>query len=110
MRFDGQIYSTPGDAIILAASDAPSWSTNDGNVAVEAMDSDIRINSFSHTSVYNVVAGEQTFYAIAHNYVETDGDAEVSIYGSLTVEFIPSGDNVVRSIGIAETNIDLNSL
>ena len=110
VRFDGYCWSSPGDAIILAASDAPSWTTNDGNLAVEALDTDIQTNSFSHTRVYNVAAGAQTFYAVAHNYVETDGDAIVSIYGSLTVEFIPSGDNVVRAIGIAETNIDLNSL
>jgi hypothetical protein len=110
VRFDGNCWSTPGDAIILAASDAPSWSVNDGNISVEALNTDIRINSFSHTRVYNVAAGAQTFYAVAHNYVETDGDGIASIYGSLTVEFIPSGDNVIRSIGIAETNIDLNSL
>jgi hypothetical protein len=110
VRFDGNCWSTPGDAIILAASDAPSWSVNDGNIAVEALDTDIRINSFSHTRVYSVTAGAQTFYAVAHNYVETDGDGMASIYGSLTVEFIPSGDNMVRSIGIEETNIDLNSL
>ncbi len=69
-------YSTPGDLIVLAASDAPSWSVNDGNVGVEALDTDIRINSFSHTRVYNVTAGAQTFYAVAHNYVESDGDGE----------------------------------
>ena len=110
VRFDGYCWSTPGDAIILAASDAPSWSINDGNVAVEAVDSDVETNSFSHTRVYTVVAGAQTFYAIAQNYVETDGDGIASIYGSLTVEFIPSGDNFVRSIGIAETSIDVNTL
>jgi hypothetical protein len=110
VRFDGNCWSSPGDAIILAASDAPSWGTNDENVAVEALNSDIRINSFSHTRVYNVTAGAQTFYAVAHNYVETDGDGTASIYGSLTVEFIPNGDNFVRSIGISETSIDLNSL
>ena len=109
VRFDGNCWSSPGDAIILAASDAPSWTVNDGNLAVEALDTDIRINSFSHTRVYSVVAGTQTFYAVAHNYVETDGDGKASIYGSLTVEFIPSGNNVVRSLGIAETNIDVNS-
>jgi hypothetical protein len=110
VRFDGYCWSTPGDLIVLAASDAPSWSVNDGNTSVEALDSDILTNSFSHTRVYNVTAGAQTFYAVAHNYVETDGDGIVSIYGSLTVEFIPSGDNVVRSVGIAETSIDLNTL
>lgn len=110
VRFDGYCWSAPGDAIILAASDAPSWSTNDGNVSVEAVDSDVETNSFSHTRVYSVVAGEQIFYAVAHNYVETDGDGIASIYGSLTVEFIPSGENMVRSIGIEETSIDLNTL
>ncbi len=110
VRFDGNCWSSPGDLIVLAASDAPSWSPNDGNVNVEALDTDIRINSFSHTRVYNVAAGAQTFYAVAHNYVETDGDGTASIYGSLTVEFIPNGDNFVRSIGIAETSLDVNSL
>jgi hypothetical protein len=110
VRFDGQCWSTPGDLIVLAASDAPSWGVNDGNTSVEALDTDIRINSFSHTRVYTVVAGAQTFYAVAQNYVETDGDGIASIYGSLTVDFIPNGDQIVRSLGIAETSIDVNTL
>ena len=35
------------------------------------------------------IAGVHTFYGLAQNYVEYDGDGSASIYGSLTVNFIP---------------------
>tara|TARA_B100000809_G_C15046750_1_gene497524 strand:- start:597 stop:1247 length:651 start_codon:yes stop_codon:yes gene_type:complete len=99
VSFDGNCISSPGDRIILAASNTQSWTSNDGNINVEAVDSDINRNSFSHTRVYDINSGSQTFYAIAHNYVETDGDGTASIYGSLTVQFIP---DIVLSIGDLE--------
>jgi phosphodiesterase/alkaline phosphatase D-like protein len=89
VRFDGMCLSSPGDLIVLAASNTQSWEVNDGNVAVEALDTDLRTNSFSHTRVYSVSPGSKTFYAVGHNYVETDGNGIASIYGSLTVIFFP---------------------
>jgi hypothetical protein len=89
VRFDGSCISSPGDKIILAASNTTNWGTNDGNVSMEAYNSDINSNSFSHTRVYSVTPGSRTFYAIGHNYVETDGTGIASVYGSLTVIFFP---------------------
>jgi ribosomal protein L31 len=109
VRFDGQCWSSPGDAIVLAASNTPSWSVNEGNVSVEAVDGDMNTIPFSHTRVYNVSAGSHTFYAVAHNYVETDGDGIASIYGNLTVEFVPTGDHLVGFKGIAESGIDVSN-
>ncbi len=108
VRFDGQCYSDVGDRIVLAASNTTSWGVNDGNVGVEAANADVNINPFSHTRVYNVSAGSKTFYAIAHNYVETDGSGIASIYGSLTAEFIPDGPPVGFQ-GISRTNINLTN-
>jgi hypothetical protein len=111
VRFTGMCLSSPGDRIILAAGNTTNWGTDDGAVGVEAINSDLNRNPFSHTRVYNVTAGSKTFYAIGHNYVEYDGDGIASIYGSLTVEFIP--DINTRSFavftGIRKTNVNLSS-
>ncbi|MBK6524339.1 MAG: hypothetical protein IPG07_01600 [Crocinitomicaceae bacterium] len=95
VRFDGFCIASPGDMIVLAASNTASWGVDDGNVGVEIDNSDVTQAQFSHTRVYDVVAGSQTFYAIAHNYVETAGTGIASIYGALTVEFIPDGYSLV---------------
>ena len=89
VHFDGQCVSTPGDRIILAASDTPNWDVNDGNTGLEAIDNDYNTWSFSHTRAYSVGPGSHTFYAVGQNFVEQDGDGIASIYGTLTVEFIP---------------------
>jgi len=76
-----------GDRMILAASNTQDWGVNDGNVSVESVNSDVNHHPFSHTRVYQVAAGNHTFYAVAENYVEQDGTGRTSIYASLTVEF-----------------------
>jgi len=109
VHFDGVCLSTAGDRIILAASNTVNWSANDGNVGVEAYDADQNSNSFSHTRVYDVTAGSQTFYAVAHNFVETDGNGMASIYGNLSVEFVPSSDGIVMHDGITSGSINLTN-
>jgi predicted Rdx family selenoprotein len=109
VRFDGFCIASPGDMIVLAASNTASWGVDDGNVGVEIDNSDVTQAQFSHTRVYDVVAGSQTFYAIAHNYVETAGTGIASIYGALTVEFIPDGYSLVGFDGIIATNQDLTN-
>ncbi len=99
VHFDGVCISSPGDRIILAASNTTNWAVNDGCVSVEAVDSNHNGNSFSHTRVYDVTAGSYTFYAVAQNYVETNGTGTASIYGSLTAEFIPDDTNSINEIG-----------
>ncbi len=108
VRFDGNCISDPGDRIILAASNTVGWVPNDGAVGVEAISSALRRNAFSHTRVYDVAAGNHTFYAVAQNYVETDGNGMASIYGSLTVEFVPDNANeLLEHQGIIQTNINV---
>ena len=109
VKFDGFCISSPGDRIVLAASNTTSWGVNDGSVGVEAANSDIDQNSFSHTRVYDVSAGSRTFYAVAQNYVETAGTGIASIYGSLTVHFIPTSGSVVASSGIQKTLINMSN-
>jgi hypothetical protein len=91
VRFDGMCLADTGDRVIMAASNIPNWGTNDGSVSVEAYTLDENRNPFSHTRVYDVVAGLDTFYAVAENYVEEDGSGIASIYGHLTVEYFPNG-------------------
>ncbi|HNX07296.1 MAG TPA: T9SS type A sorting domain-containing protein [Bacteroidales bacterium] len=109
VRFDGMCIADVGDRILLAASNTTAWGPNDGCVNVEATDADVNRKPFSHTRVYDVTAGSQTFYAVAQNYVETDGSGLASIYGSLTAEFIPDGDFLVGFQGINSTNTDLTN-
>ncbi|MEO0895797.1 MAG: T9SS type A sorting domain-containing protein [Bacteroidota bacterium] len=109
VRFDGKVISTPGDRIVVAASDEPEWNVNDGNVNFEAVDADYNRNAFSHTRVYDFTAGTQNYYAVAQNYVETDGDGIASIYGTLTVEFIPDGSMPTYFSPISATKVDLNT-
>jgi len=110
VHFDGVCIADVGDRIVLAASNTTNWGANDGNVAIEVNNTDINRRSFSHTRAYDVLAGSQTFYAVAQNYVETDGSGIASIYGNLTVEFVPDGiSTLVDHIGVSESNIDLTS-
>ncbi|MFC2094464.1 T9SS type A sorting domain-containing protein [Bacteroidota bacterium] len=109
VHFDGTCISDVGDRIMLAASDEPFWSPNDGQIGVEAVDSDVNRNPFSHTRVYDVLAGSHDFYAVAENAVEIGGSGIASIYASLTVEFFPDVPNaaLVEHQGIIETNINV---
>lgn len=109
VRFDGYCISTPGDRVVLAASNTPSWGVNDGNVGVEAVNNDINGSPFSHTRVYPVAAGNHSFFAVAHNYVETDGDGKASIYGSLTATFVPADAGTIAHVGIQQTNLDVTT-
>jgi len=90
VRFDGSCYASVGDLIVLAASNTANWGVNDGNVSVESVNSDVNHHPFSHTRVYQVAAGNHTFYAVAENYVEQAGTGRTSIYASLTIEFFPA--------------------
>ena len=109
VHFDGLCYADVGDRIILAASDAPSWTPNDGNVSVEAINSALNSACFSHTRVYEISAGSHDFYAVAENYVELGGSGFGYIYGNLTVEFFPNVPDIAfaEHQGINETNINL---
>jgi hypothetical protein len=110
VRFDGYCVSSPGDRIVLAASNTTSWGVNDGSTSAMALDATINSTSFSHTRVYNIDPGQHTYYAIAHNYVNLAGNGVVSIFGSLTVEFIPSSLILVEHVGINQTNINTRSV
>jgi len=110
VRFDGSCQSTPGDRIVLAASNTNDWSPNDGNVSVEATDGNVDLSSFSHTRVYDIpFAGDYTYYAIAQNFVETDGSGVIYVYGNLTVEFYPTnGFDILAFQGFSQTDADLH--
>ena len=110
VRFDGFITSTPADRVVLAASNTMNWGFNDGNVAVEAEDEgDVDQNSFSHTRVYNVSAGDYTYYALAQIYGKAGGNGTISAYGNLLVEFFPT-ENAEKLFftGFTLPLIDLN--
>lgn len=107
LRFDGHCLSSPGDRIMLAASNNTNWGANDGCVEVESASDDINGNTFSHTRAYEVSAGDHTFYAVAENAVEMDGTGMASIYGHLTAEWYPEepGKPFARHKGFFAENI-----
>lgn len=103
VRFDGDCYPDMGDRIVLAASNTPSWTANDGNVSVRNED-----GTFSHVRVYDVNPGLNTFYAVGQNYVDQGGSGYASVYGNLVAEFYPSASNaMVDATGIGKSYIDL---
>ncbi len=87
-KIEGECKSTWGDRIVFAVSDNKWWSSNFGNVGINVVDSNF-INNFSHTMVYKVSKGQQTFYALAHNFVDRDGSGIASTVGRMILEFIP---------------------
>lgn len=107
LRFDGLCLSSPGDRIVLAASKTANWGINDDCVELESANDDVNSNTFSHTRVYDVAAGDHTFYAVAENFYETDGSGMASLYGHLTAEWYPeeAGKPFARHIGIFSENI-----
>lgn len=109
LRFDGDCISSVGDRIVLAASRTVNWGGGDNSLYVKAISNDLNSNVFSHTRVYDVAAGENTFYAVAENYSETGGNGKASVYGSLTAEWFPEapGQAFVRHKGISEANFNV---
>ncbi|MBP6732142.1 MAG: T9SS type A sorting domain-containing protein [Chitinophagales bacterium] len=89
LRFDGYCVSDSGDRIILAASNTPNWTPDDGNVGVLAPHQGFKRRAFSHTRVYDVAMGLDTFYAVGQNYVDKNGSGIASVYGHLTLEYFP---------------------
>jgi hypothetical protein len=87
VRFDGILYQSNLDQIVLAASNTSgTWFVNDGNVTLPTVSGP---QPFSHTRTYAVTAGTQTFYAVVEQFSGT-GPATVSIYASLTATYYPS--------------------
>ncbi len=101
VKFEGNVWSSAFDRIVLAASDAESWFSNDGNIGVDAYDSTHIINYFSHSRLYPVSKGLKKFYAVGQNFVDLGGNGRATIKGRLTVEFIASSANnqVVKAKG-----------
>jgi len=85
VTFAGDGVVSAGDRLVLAASDkSKTWGVNEGNVSLKTS------GPFTHKRVYTVGAGSSTFYAVAHNYVDTAGTGVVSIYATLTAIFYPN--------------------
>lgn len=110
ITFEGNCIATVGDRIILAANNAPDWVPNGGSVAMEAIDTDLNRMPFAHSRIFEIAAGNHSFYAVAENWVEQDGNGIASIYGSFTVTFYPAtglGGQVMGE-AVQLTNFDLN--
>lgn len=97
VRFDGTCYADSGDRMVMAASHDRNYGANDGNVGVEVANAATQSRSFSHTRIYTLGAGTDTFFAVGQNWVDENGSGMASVYGSLTVEFWPATGPAVGS-------------
>jgi len=87
VRFDGVASADTGDYITLAASDATSYSGTNFTYFI----GDGHGHPFSHTRVYAVSAGNNTFYALANNPSHTgSGSGLINVFGTLTATFYPN--------------------
>lgn len=99
VQFDGEGFGDTLDRIILAANIYPDWDTNDGNVSFVS-NTKGEGNCFSHTRTFSVTAGQHSFYAVAHNYVDIEGSGIASVFGTLSVEYIPQNSDVIGESSI----------
>lgn len=91
--FDGFAIANVGVRFTFAASDHIGWTANARNSNIKVPNSDQNHANFAHAMVYDVTPSPSTFYAIAQNYVETDGSGVGSVYGNLCAVYFP--DNTV---------------
>ena len=108
LQFDGEAYGDPGDRIFLAANTYPDWEPNNGNVSIRSNITG-EGKCFSHTQTFPVTAGPNSFYAVAHNYVDAGGNGIASVYGTFSVEFIPDLSEVIAESSIASSEFDATS-
>lgn len=96
----GTCIGSNGDKIRLAASNTQDWAPNDGNISFEPYSSDLNRVSFSHTRVYDVPAGDHTFYAVIQNVEEFEGSGLAVMYASFSARFFPEGSSAAQEPGI----------
>jgi len=105
VQFDGEGYSDTLDRIIVAANDYPDWGTNEGNVSFNSTTIG-EGHCFSHTRMISVSAGQHSFYAVAHNYTEIGGSGTTTIFGTLSVEYLPNTEEVLGESSITTDEYD----
>ncbi|MBK8111899.1 MAG: T9SS type A sorting domain-containing protein [Saprospiraceae bacterium] len=100
-KFDGYARVSNGDVITLATHLTPYWQSNDGNVSTYALDSAHFQKAFSHSRTWEVEAGKQKVYAMAHNWTDQLGTGYADVSGRLTVVFVPNeeGANIQNGLG-----------
>ena len=103
---DGYLTANPGYDIILAASNALNWTSNDGNLTLQALDLDNNRYSFSHTRVYDIGAGTHTFYGVGE-IQGGSGTETADLFGRLTVKYIPTGATAVTDLSAPENAFDI---
>lgn len=94
---DGYLTADPGYDIVLAASNNGLWSPDDGNVTLAALDLDQNRYSFSHSQLYNVGPGNNTFYAVGE-IIGGSGSKTADLFGALTVKYIPFSSTPVQDL------------
>jgi Secretion system C-terminal sorting domain len=103
---DGYLTANEGYDIVLAASNNGDWTPADGSVTLQALDNDQNRYSFSHTRVYNINAGINTFYAVGEIFGGS-GSETADLFGDLSVKYIPNSVTAVTDLSAAKNTFDL---
>lgn len=103
---DGYLTANEGYDIVLAASNNGDWTAADGSVTLQALDNDQNRYSFSHTRVYNINAGINTFYAVGEIFGGS-GSETTDLFGQLTVKYIPTSSTAVADLSPEENTFDI---
>lgn len=103
---DGYWTAYEGYDIVVAASNTTDYTPDDGNVTLEALDNDQNRYSYSHTRVYNIPAGDHTFYALGEIFGGS-GSETADLFGALTVRYFPSMSTSVADISDLKNSFDV---
>jgi hypothetical protein len=88
IRFDGDLQSSPGQQIMLAANDSPSYELQNGSIIIEATDAETDRHTFVHTQVFDVEPGAHTYYVMAQ-YLQSVGTVSIDLHGHFLVKYYP---------------------
>ncbi|MBK9983740.1 MAG: T9SS type A sorting domain-containing protein [Saprospiraceae bacterium] len=106
VTLDGYLTANEGYDIVLAASNNGDWTAADGNITLQALDNDQNRYSFSHTRVYTINAGVNTFYGVGQIFGGS-GSETADLFGQLTVKYFPASATATNEITATKNTFDL---
>jgi hypothetical protein len=99
LRFDGSIQSPVGHQILLAVSDHPGYTLQDGSVILTSPTDDFDRHPFIHSRVYDVEPGTHTFYVMTQFY-QSVGFSTIDVHGHFLAKYFP--ENTVHTQKVTE--------
>jgi len=91
---DGQIQFTLGDRKYLAISHDTTIRGGYFSTSVEVPNGTLTTQPYCHTRVFLVGPGKHTFYMLAMDSVELDGNGRTYVYGNISLSYYPTLDGL----------------